>query len=102
MGERDQVDPGVVDPGTQPPLPLGRVGGPAVIVVIGDVADDWKEVFTQVACGLLQGLPVTVEAGYGVTVAEQAHGHGQPDSVGGPGDDGRPYVGSAHSGGISA
>src|SRR5258708_549314 len=102
MGERGQVDPGVVDPGPQRPLRLGRVGGPAVSVAYGDVAAEREKAFTQVAGRLREGLLVTVETNHDVTDTEQARGHGQPDSVGSPGDDGRPRAGSVHSGGISA
>src|SRR5258708_39125025 len=93
MGERGQVDPGVVDPGPQRPLRLGRVGGPAVIVAYGDVADGWEKAFTQVAGRLPEGLLVTVETHHHVTDTDQARGHGQPDSAGSPGDDGPPCRG---------
>src|SRR5258708_9782100 len=102
MGERGQVDPGVVDRGPQRPLRLGRVGGPAVIVAYGDVADEWEKAFTQVAGRLPEGLLVTVETDHDVTDTEQPRGHGQPASVGTPGDDGRPCVRRVHSGRISA
>lgn len=88
MGERNQVDPGVVDPGTQRSLRLGRVGGPAVIFADGYVTDDGKKAIPQASGRLRQGLLVAVEADHCVADLKQPLSHSEPDPVSRAGDDG--------------